>query len=67
MTTIEPRKAIRGDDRAALTRNVRDRYFVGGEPIRAIATDLGRSYGFVHTLLTDTGLVLRRPGRRVSP
>jgi hypothetical protein len=33
-----------------------------GRVIRTLAEGLGRSYGFVHRLLTEAGTALRRPG-----
>ncbi|YCK42736.1 helix-turn-helix domain-containing protein [Actinomadura sp. ATCC 39365] len=36
--------------------------YADGESIRYIARDLGRSYGFVHSLLEEAGTELRRRG-----
>lgn len=52
---------ITGTDRSAITESIRKRY-EGGESIRSLATDYGRSYGFVHRILTDGGVALRGRG-----
>jgi hypothetical protein len=33
-----------------------------GASIRALAEDTGRSYGFIHRILTETGVTLRGGG-----
>lgn len=57
------RKGIRvtGSVRSELATDLRDRYDAG-ESIRALASATGRSYGFVHRLLTETGAPLRGRG-----
>lgn len=52
---------ITGTDRSAVTKSIRQRY-EGGESIRSLASDYGRSYGFVHRILTDDGVALRGRG-----
>lgn len=54
-------RPIVGDERVAWTEDCLRRY-ARGESIRAIAGDLGRSYGFVHKILTEGGAQLRTPG-----
>lgn len=52
---------ITGASREDLAAGVAERY-QAGESIRAIAEDLGRSYGFVHGLLKEKGVKLRGRG-----
>ena len=52
---------IVGDRRTALTGDYVQRY-EGGDSIRKIAQDSGRSYGFVHGVLSEAGLTLRSRG-----
>lgn len=63
---------VTGDARAALAADLAQRYR-SGESIRALAADVGRSYGFVHRLLVENGVTLRgrggsspAPGRSAS-
>jgi len=58
-------RRITGDRRAALGSELAARY-QAGETIRQIAASLGRSYGFVHAVLLDSGVELRRRGRAVG-
>lgn len=44
------------------------RRYTAGETVRSIATDLGRSYGFVHRLLVESrDVTLRSRGARPKP
>ena len=52
---------ITGTDRAALADELKGRY-ESGESIRALAADTGRSYGFVHRILTESGASFRGRG-----
>lgn len=52
---------ITGEARETLAGQLSRRY-QAGESIRAIAADLGRSYGFVQTLLREAGVILRTRG-----
>lgn len=52
---------ITGTARKELTRDLRKRYD-GGKSIRNIASEIGRSFGFVHRLLTESGVELRPRG-----
>jgi hypothetical protein len=52
---------VTGSDRSKLATDLKRRYD-SGESIRALAADMGRSYGFVHRLLTETGVNLRGRG-----
>jgi transposase len=50
-----------GEQRTALSAELSDRY-AQGESIRAIAEDIGRSYGFVHGVLRQADAPLRGRG-----
>ena len=52
---------ITGPERATLTTQFAERY-AAGESIRSLAAEAGRSYGFVHNVLTESGASLRRRG-----
>jgi len=52
---------ITGGDRTKMAAVVKKEY-EGGASIRALAESTGRSYGFVHRLLTETGVALRGRG-----
>jgi hypothetical protein len=52
---------ITGDQRSSLAKAFGERY-AGGESIRSIASDTGRSYGFVHGVLRESGASLRGRG-----
>jgi len=52
---------VTGNDRSKLATDLKQRYD-SGESIRALAAETGRSYGFVHRLLTETGVTLRGRG-----
>ncbi len=52
---------ITGADRGTLAAQFAERY-ARGESVRAIAEDTGRSYGFVHGVLVESGTTLRGRG-----
>jgi hypothetical protein len=52
---------VTGLDRSKLATDLKSRYD-SGESIRALATATGRSYGFVHRLLSEHGVALRGRG-----
>lgn len=52
---------ITGPERGSLTAQFAERY-AAGESIRSLAAGAGRSYGFVHNLLTEAGASLRGRG-----
>lgn len=52
---------VTGDEREKLAVDFRKRYSAG-ESIRSLASSTGRSYGFVHRLLVETGVKLRGRG-----
>ena len=52
---------VTGADRITLATDLKKRYDAG-ESIRSLATATGRSYGFIHRMLTETGVTLRGRG-----
>ena len=52
---------VTGADRTKLAADLKKRYDAG-ESIRSLAGSTGRSYGFVHRILTETGVSLRGRG-----
>jgi hypothetical protein len=60
---VELKKGSRvtGSDRDRLTSDLR-RAYDGGESIRSLAASTGRSYGFVHRILSESGTTLRGRG-----
>lgn len=52
---------ITGAERERLTSTLRTRYEKGAS-LRELAEQTGRSYGFVHGVLTDAGVTLRGRG-----
>ena len=61
-----PQRRIVGTERATMTNDCARRYRAG-QSIRSIATDLGRSYGFVHRILTEGGVRFRPRGGAHHP
>jgi Helix-turn-helix domain len=59
--TLRKGTRVTGSDRSKLATDLRKRYDAG-ESIRALASATGRSYGFVHRILTETGVTLRGRG-----
>ena len=60
-TSLKKGTRVTGADRAKLATLLRKRYD-NGESIRDLAVSTGRSYGFVHRILTETGVALRGRG-----
>ena len=52
---------VTGSDRSKLATDLSRRYGAG-ESIRSLAASTGRSYGFIHRILTETGVALRGRG-----
>jgi Helix-turn-helix domain len=52
---------ITGGDRNKLAADLKRRY-TGGKSIRDLASETGRSYGFVHRMLSEAGVALRGRG-----
>jgi len=50
-----------GSERSSLTNSLRAQYEKGAS-IRQLAETTGRSYGFVHRILTESGVTLRGRG-----
>ena len=61
MTTVKKGARLTGDDRATMARTVTALYGQG-RSIREIAAETGRSYGFVHRVLSESDLPLRGRG-----
>jgi hypothetical protein len=59
-----PKKWVRitGEDRTALESRMIELYR-GGASVREISRQTGRSYGAVHKMLIDAGVVMRRRGK----
>ena len=60
-TTLRKGTRVTGEDRSKLATDLKNRY-AAGESIRSLATSTGRSYGFIHRILTETGVALRGRG-----
>jgi hypothetical protein len=54
-------RRVTGGDRSKLASDLRKRYD-GGASIRELAADTGRSYGFIHRILSESGAALRGRG-----
>jgi hypothetical protein len=52
---------ITGADRSKLASDLK-RQYTAGKSIRDLANDTGRSYGFVHRMLSEAGVTLRGRG-----
>jgi hypothetical protein len=59
--TLKKGTRVTGADRNKLAGDLKKRYDAG-ESIRALASATGRSYGFVHRILTENGVSLRGRG-----
>jgi hypothetical protein len=59
--TLKKGTRVTGVDRSKLATSLGKRYD-SGESIRSLAASTGRSYGFVHRILTETGVTLRGRG-----
>jgi hypothetical protein len=59
--TLKKGIRVTGADRTKLAADLKKRYDAG-ESIRALAASTGRSYGFVHRILTENGVALRGRG-----
>ena len=59
--TLKKGTRVTGMDRSKLATTLGKRYD-SGESIRSLAASTGRSYGFVHRILTETGVTLRGRG-----
>ena len=61
MVELKKGSRVTGDDRDTLSGQLRRKY-EGGASIRALAEEHGRSYGFVHRILSEAGANLRGRG-----
>lgn len=61
MAQLKKGSRIVGAERDKLTNDLRKKY-EKGESIRSLAESTGRSYGFVHRVLSDSGVTLRGRG-----
>ena len=63
MTVTELKKGsqVTGSERDKLAADLRKKY-EGGASIRVLAEATGRSYGFVHRILSESGATLRGRG-----
>ena len=61
MTTLAKGKRITGTERESLAKDLKKRYSAGAS-IRELAAETNRSYGFIHRLLSDSGVKLRGRG-----
>jgi hypothetical protein len=59
--TLAKGRRVTGPERTTLAKDLSRRY-AAGESIRALAEATGRSYGFVHRVLTESGATLRGRG-----
>ena len=59
--TLKKGTRVTGAERNKLATDLKKRYDAG-ESIRALATTTGRSYGFIHRILTEHGVSLRGRG-----
>jgi hypothetical protein len=59
--TLKKGTRVTGPDRSKLATDLKKRYD-SGESIRALAHATGRSYGFIHRLLTEADVKLRGRG-----
>ena len=60
-TTLGKGTRVTGEDRSKLALDLKNRY-LAGESIRSLAAATGRSYGFIHRILTEAGVALRGRG-----
>ncbi len=61
MVDLKKGSRVTGSDRSSLAADLRRKYDAGSS-IRSLAESTGRSYGFVHRILTESGASLRGRG-----
>lgn len=61
MAELKKGSRVTGADRDKLAADLRRKYDTG-QSIRALAASTGRSYGFVHRILSESGAALRGRG-----
>ena len=61
MAELKKGARITGGDRTKLAADLKRKY-AAGTSIRELAAETGRSYGFVHRMLSESGVALRGRG-----
>jgi predicted transcriptional regulator len=61
VTDLKKGARISGGDRTKLATDLKRKYSAGSS-IRELAAETGRSYGFVHRMLAESGVTLRGRG-----
>ena len=61
MAELKKGARITGGDRSKLSSDLKRKY-TSGSSIRELASETGRSYGFVHRVLSESGVTLRGRG-----
>lgn len=61
MAELKKGARITGGERNKLAADLKRKY-TGGKSIRELAAETGRSYGFVHRMLSESGASLRGRG-----
>ena len=61
MAELKKGARVTGGDRQKLATDLKKKY-TSGQSIRALAAETGRSYGFVHWMLSESGVELRGRG-----
>lgn len=64
--SIAPHAHVKGEERAKLGAKV-TKLYQKGATIRQLAASTGRSYGFTHSLLRESGAELRAHGGNNRP
>lgn len=61
MAELKKGTRVTGEDRSSMAAELKSKY-EAGESIRVLAESSGRSYGFVHRILSESGATLRGRG-----
>lgn len=61
MADLSKGRRVTGKDREDLAAKLKKQY-VAGKSIRALSAETGRSYGFIHRVLSESGVQLRGRG-----
>ncbi len=61
MGELKKGSRVTGDERGRLAADLKEKY-ESGQSIRVLAESSGRSYGFVHRILSESGVALRGRG-----
>ncbi len=61
MADLKKGARVTGGDRQKLASELKKKYS-SGQSIRSLAAETNRSYGFVHRMLTESGVELRGRG-----